>query len=30
MVRNLRDPAISYNYFRTNEVEIVALQPKAP
>lgn len=30
MVRFLRDPAISYNYFRTNEVEIVALQPKAP
>ena len=30
MIRDLRDPARMYNYARTAETEIYALQPKAP
>jgi hypothetical protein len=30
MVRQLKDPATMYNFWRTSEVEVVALAPKAP
>lgn len=30
MVRNMKDPQMMYNYWRTQETEFVALAPKAP